>query len=124
MHKLVTSAHILCWMVVASFVVASAAYGLYVPRVSRDLWCGNTLTDPLSFLLSYFAPAAGCAVAALGALWSRGALRIWSPASAATFFGVTLAALVAYGVWLFNTMLPGFSLSDIVWWMMPVWRAF
>ena len=124
MHRFVTSAHVLCWMVVAGFVVASAAYGVYVPRVSRDLWCGNVLTDPLSFLLSYVAPAAGCAVAALGVLWYRGALRAWSPASAGAAFAVTLASLLAYGVWLFSTMLPGFSLSDIVWWMRPVWRAF
>ena len=37
MQKLVTSAHVLCWIVVGSFVVASAAYGLFVPWVSRDL---------------------------------------------------------------------------------------
>lgn len=124
MHKLVTSAHVLCWITVAGFVAASAAYGLYVPRVSRDLWCGNVLTGPLSLLLSYFAPAAGCAVIALGVLWYRGALRVWSPVSASAVSALTVAALLAYGVWLFRTMLPGHSLSEIVWWMRPVWSAF
>jgi hypothetical protein len=124
MHKLVTSAHVLCWIVVGSFVVASVAYGFYMQRVSRDLWCGNALTDPLSFLLSYAAPAAGCAVVSLGALSVRGALRVWSPVSAGALSVVTLGALLAYGFWLFSTMLPGHPLSEIVWWMRPVWSAF
>ena len=68
MPKFVFSAHVLSWLIVASFVIASAAYGFYVPRVSRDLWCGNVLTDPLSLLLNYAAPAAGCAVVGLAAL--------------------------------------------------------
>jgi hypothetical protein len=124
MHKLVTSTHVLCWMVVASFVVASAAYGLYVPRVSRDLWCANTLTDPLSLLLSYVAPAAGCAVVTLGVLWFRGLLRVWSPAFAGALSVFTLAGLLAYGLWLFKSMLPGHPLSEIVWWLRPVWSTF
>ena len=124
MPKFVFSAHVLSWLIVASFVIASAAYGFYVPRVSRDLWCGNVLTDPLSLLLNYAAPAAGCAVVGLAALWFRGALGVWSPISAGALSSVTLAALLAYGFRLFSTMLPGQSLSEIVWWMRPVWRAF
>jgi hypothetical protein len=119
--KLVASAHILCWVIVSSFAVTSAIFGLYVPRLYRDSWCANTLTDPLSFLLGYFAPAASCAVLALGALWYRGAIRVRSLAYAAGVSTFTLVALVAYGIWFFRTKLPGHPLAEIVWWMKSPW---
>ena len=132
MKKLFILAHVGCWIVVAAFVSASVAYGIYVRHVfaeasrpgSLGLMCGNVIIDPLVFVLSYLAPVAGCGVIGLGFLWERGRIEWWRPASAAIVFGVALVFLVAYGVWLFQTMLPGVAFSDIVWWLRPVWRAF
>ena len=123
-RRVATLTHVLSWIAIGAFVLASVDYGLYALRVGRNVWCGNTLTDPLSVLLSYFAPGAGCAVVALSYLWFRGALRVWSPASALAISGVTVVSLFAYGFWLFRNMLPSHSLSDIVWWLGPVWRSF
>ena len=118
MHKLVTSsAHLLCWIIVAGFVAASVAYRFYVPSLVRNLWCANVITDPLSLLLGYFAPAAICAAIVLSVLWYRGAIRVWSPVSASVISALTIAALSAYGVSLYRIIVGDGSLSESVWWM-------
>jgi len=117
MHKLLRYVNVLCWTMVVGFVAGSVAYVLYVPYVFRHLWCANTLTDPLAILLSCVAPAAGGAVVTLGVLWLRGLLGGWIPALAGVLCLVTLAVLLAYGSWLFRTILPSHPLSEVVWWL-------
>jgi hypothetical protein len=116
-NKLVTSAQILCWIAIAGFAAASVTVGLYLPRITQDLWCANMITDLLSALLSYFAPAAGCAVIALSIFWYRGALRVWNPVLGGGVLALSVGAALTYGGTLFRTILPSHSLSDGVWWL-------
>lgn len=117
MNKVVTAGQIVCWIAIAGFAAASVAFGFFAPSIMQDLWCANRITDPLSALLSYFAPAAGCAVIVLSVFWYRGALRLWNPVFGSAVSALTVGALSAYGASLFRTILPSHSLSDFVWWL-------
>ncbi len=112
-----------CWLVVSGFALASAGmHRLFMEAARPDsgIWCGNSVTDPLAVLLSFGTPFSVAAIVPLGILWRRGLAAGWSVIPGALLvIGCTTSLLVA-GIRFFRDALPGFYLSDIVWWMRPV----
>ena len=116
-----------CWLIVSGFALASVGMHRLFAEAARPesgIWCGNSITDPLSALLSFGTPLAIAAIVPLGVLWRRGFAAAWSvvpPLS--VVIGCTTLLLVG-GIRFFRDSLPGFHLSDIVWWMRPVGGLF
>jgi hypothetical protein len=76
----------------------------------------NSFIDPVGFILSYLTPAAGLGVLVLVRHQER--WQSWSIRLATTlFFFFTISEFV-FGLWCFHR-LPGFYLSDLVWWLKP-----
>jgi hypothetical protein len=72
------------------------------------------------YALSFGAPLHSAAVVALRILWRRGLATGWFVILASLLvIGCTTLVLVG-GIRFFRDALPGFYLSDIVWWMRPV----
>jgi hypothetical protein len=116
-----------CWVVVGGFVLGSVAmHRLFVEAARPDsgIWCGNSVTDPLGALLSFGTPLSVVAVVPLGVLWRRGLAAAWSVVPASLLVLVCTASLLVVGIRFFRDFLPGFHLSDIVWWMSPVGGVF
>jgi hypothetical protein len=122
----------ICWITVTGFTALSAwfAWGTHQmfaqSAQSRELSliCGNSVTDPLGAILSFGTPVVFSAVAGLAVLSRRGFASRWSVACAALLPLGCAAALVVFGIRLFREALPGFHLSDIVWWLKPLGRVF
>ena len=124
MNRLVTTLHLLCWIIVAGYFVAFIGYGFYFQRVSPNLWCGKTATDPLSFLLNCAAPLAGFATGTLASLWFRRELRVFSPLWAGLLSATATIGLSAHGLFLSRTIFPGHPFSEFVWWLGPFGKLF
>jgi hypothetical protein len=112
-----------CWFVVSGFTLTSIKmHRLFAEAARPDsgIWCGNNVTNPLAALLNFGTPLSVVAIVPLGILWRRELAAGWSviPGSLLVI-GCTTSLLVA-GIRFFRDALPGFHLSDIVWWMRPV----
>lgn len=121
---------VVLWLVVVTFTLLSVAYGVMMGRLfylqyhpqlwPRDsfgpLWCGNTVTAPLVFLLSRCAPPAVLAGGVLLFLAYRGHGSRCGGWTAEILAICVTGALVGFGLWFF-LQLPGFHLADQVWWM-------
>src|SRR5690349_10727088 len=80
--------------------------------------CGNVYSEPVQVILAFLAPIAGAGVCGLALLHFRGFVSRANVLAAGVLTVCTLAAELAYGFWLFRTMLPGARpLADLVWWM-------
>jgi len=120
----------LCWLGVALFIVVSFAHAaslfydtIRVHDVGELGSCGKAYTEPVRLILGLLAPIAVAGVCGIALLHFRGLIGRPQMLIAALLAGCTLAAELAYGFWLFRTVLPGVgSLSDLVWWMMPIWK--
>jgi len=116
-----------CWLVVGGFALATAQmHRLFAEAARPDsgIWCGNSVTDPFSCLLSFGTPVGVAAVVALGILWRRRLAAGWSFEPASLIVLVCTTSLLVAGIRFFRDSLPGFHLSDIVWWMKPVGGLF
>jgi hypothetical protein len=122
----------ICWLGVTCFVAISFlhAASVFYERI-RDhyepgglmVMCGNVYTEPVRVILSFLSPIAGAGVCGLALLHFRGFVSRPNLLAAALLTVCMLAAELAYGFWLFRTVLPGAgSLSDLVWWMRPIWK--
>jgi hypothetical protein len=81
--------------------------------------CGNSVTDPLEVILSFGTPLGLVAVSWLAILCWHGFTSRWSLTSAAVLVAGCTAGLVTFGLSFFRDALPGFHLSDFVWWLKP-----
>lgn len=79
---------------------------------------GNSYIDPVGFILSYLTPAASLGIAGMVFLYQIGEVKIRSLLLAASLFMSSTYALLLFGIWFFH-YLPGFYLSDLVWWLKP-----
>jgi hypothetical protein len=121
-----------CWIAVGGFTASSAWFGWGIHQMftesarhdSMGLMCGNSVTDPLGAILGIGTPAGLVAVVAFAVLSHRGFASRWSVASAALLAFGSAAALLVFGIRFFRDALPGFYLSDIVWWLKPLGRVF
>jgi hypothetical protein len=113
-----TLANVGCWLLVSSLVVADALYLLLRWHLrSRFVWSGNTYTDPIACILSYFTPVAVLGVIGLAILWRYGlATKRGVIFATAITFCFTLGPL-AYGLWLWHTWNMPFELSYWAWWL-------
>ena len=115
------------WLVVVGFAFACVAmHRLFAEAARTDsvIWCGNSVTDPLSALLSLGTPFGIAAVIPLSVFWRRGLAAGWSVVPAWLLVLASTASLLIGGIRFFRDALPGFHLSDIVWWMRPVGGLF
>jgi hypothetical protein len=120
----------ICWLGVACFVAASFLHAgsLFYETVrvhdAGELGsCGNGYTEPVQVILAFLAPIAGAGVCGLLLLHIRGFVSRANVLAAGVLTVCTLAGELAYGFWVFRTVLPGAgSLSDLVWWMRPIWK--
>ncbi len=111
-----------CWLAIGIFASASVAMHLVLARAIRSdavIWCGNTVTDPLSSLLSAGTPMGVAAVVPLGVLWKRGLAAGWPVVPASLVVVGFTASLLVGGIRFFQAALPGYHLSEVVWWMRP-----
>src|SRR5260370_31652973 len=116
-----------CWVAVTGFVALAAWFGWGMHQLfaaaarpgSMGLMCGNSVTDPLAAILSLGTPVSLVAASGLLVLSWRGSAGRWSAASAAVLAVVCTSWLVAFGINFFRDALPGFHLSDVVWWLKP-----
>lgn len=119
---------VVCWIAVLALPVCALGYTLMVNRAYEeaarrglsDIWCGNTITDPLAQILSVGTPAAMFGLAVLVHLRLRHLVSTGSLLAAAVITLACTGALIAYGVSFFQTSVPGHSLSELVWWMPPI----
>lgn len=112
-----------CWLVVIGFALASVEMHLFFAEAARPnsgIWCGNSITEPLSAILSFGTPLGAAAVISLAVLWRRGLAGGWSVVPASLLVLACTTSLIVTGIQFFHDSLPGFYLSDIVWWMRPV----
>ena len=86
---------------------------------SVGLMCGNSVTDPLGAILSFGTPVSVAGVAGLAGLAHRGLAGRRSVVSAAVLALGCTAGLMVFGIRFFRDSLPGFHLSEIVWWLKP-----
>ena len=89
------------------------------PLSRKVAMCGNSVTDPLGAILSLGTPVSLVAVSGLVVLSWHGFASRWSVVSAAVLAVGCTAGLVAFGRSFFQNALPGFHLSDTVWWLRP-----
>jgi hypothetical protein len=112
-----------CWLIIGSFTLGSLAMHrllLEAAKPNSGIDCGNTVTDPLGAMLSFGAPLGAAAVVPLGILWRRGSAKGLSVVPAFVLVGICTTSLLLGGIQFFRGSLPGFHLSDIVWWLRPV----
>jgi hypothetical protein len=108
------------WAILALFFVASgaAAYTIHAElQPSTGVTCGNCLTDPVRMILNLGAPLVAVTVSGLAYLTHRAGGRLWPVVSVGTLSAAIIAGFVVFGMWLFRDLLPGYHLSEIVWWM-------
>jgi len=86
---------------------------------SMGLMCGNSVTDPLGAILSFGTPFSIAGVVGFTGLAYRGLASRWSVVSAAVLALGCTAGLLVFGMCFFRDSLPGFHLSEIVWWLKP-----
>jgi hypothetical protein len=122
----------ICWIAVTGFTASSAWFGWGMHQMSGEsaqpdslgLMCGSSVTNLLGVILSIGAPAGLAALVGFAVLWHRGFANQWSVASAALLAVGCTATLLVFGIRFFRDALPGFYLSDIVWWLKPFGRVF
>jgi hypothetical protein len=112
-------------MAVGGFTVASARFGWGMQEIFAQaakpglLMCANSVTDPLSAILGLGTPIAVSGVVCLACLAHPSFASRASVASAAVLALGCTAALLHFGFRFFREALPGFHLSQIVWWLRP-----
>ena len=116
--KASTLANCCSWLLVIPLLAASIAHAIFCYRYWGRLMSGNSFTDPVWFILSYLAPAAGGGIAALTFLRRRGKVKSWSVTFATTISLIFTIALLIFGFWCIHGM-RGFYMSDEVWWLKP-----
>ena len=116
-----------CWIAVGGFTAASAWFGWGMHQMiaestrpgSMGLMCGNSVTDPLGIILSFGTPVSVAGVVGFAGLAHRGLASRWSVASTGLLALGCTASLLMFGLRFFRESLPGFHLSEIVWWLKP-----
>jgi len=115
-----------CWIAVGGFTAASAWYGwgmhqffAEAARPGSGLMCGNSVTDPLGAILSFGTPVGLAGLAGFAGLAHRGLAGRWSVVGAAVLALGCTAGLLTFGFRFFRDSLPGFHLSESVWWLKP-----
>jgi hypothetical protein len=100
-----------------AYLFAGLAIGhwYHVAQIFRQprLWCGNVVTDPLLFLVNWFAPL--CLMCVIALWWGRRRHRVRPvlPIAVLPLFLGTLAGIGIEAVWLRDY---GINLSHCVWW--------
>ena len=114
-----------CWLAVGGFAATSAFFAwsmhLFFAEAARpgSLMCGNSVTDPLEAILSIGTPIS------VGGVWGFACLARERVVSWKSVFVAGLltfcctAGLLVFGFRFYRDALPGFHLSEIVWWLKP-----
>jgi hypothetical protein len=109
-----------CWISIGCFVLACVRMHQIFEELARPgsgLWCGNGVAAPLGLMLNVGVPLATVAVVGLFALWRNGRAAIWSVLPTALIVLICSMMVLNAGIRFFREALPGFHLSDTVWWM-------
>lgn len=115
-----------CWLVIGGFAVATLGmhwFLTWAAQPGNEIWCGNSITDPLAALLNIGAPLGVAAAGALGISWWRGGAAAWTVICGTLVVIACTTWLLFTGIRFFQA-LPGFYLSSIVWWMRPIGEFF
>jgi hypothetical protein len=122
----VIQSKIACWLAVGGFTGASTLTGWnlcqFFAEASRPgvFMCGNSVIDPLGAILGFGTPVGLAGAIGLAVLARRGLASWWSAVGAALLaLGCTVGFLV-FGFQFCRDSLPGFHLSNIVWWLRPL----
>ena len=109
-------------MLYGSFVVH-----LFYLQGHPDLWRkdlfggpladGNTITDPLRFILNRAAPVGVLAAIVLVVFARLGHGQFRSALLGSALVVCAIISLVVFGLWFFHTHLHGYHLQNEVWWM-------
>jgi len=126
-------AELVSWVLLTSYLSVVLLFALYMgtlfwqqahpePGSLGALWCGNTVTDPLIFLLNWGAPVGFAAIVGL-ALSRRSANIRRFIVLPSFFFVVPTVALLVFGIWFFHGPPlggSGFRIADEVWWLIGI----
>jgi len=107
-----------CWIFVGGFGVGCLWFGWGMHRIlapNTILFCGNSVSTPLRFLLEVGTPIGLIGALRLTWLACRGLANRWSALSSALLVIGGTAGLLTFGFRFFR----GFQLSEIVWWLKP-----
>ena len=118
---------IMSWSVISGLVVFTVVmYRLMAEAVGPNsgFGCANGVTGPLSGILNFGVPAGYAAVGMLGIFWCYRLATAWAVFKASLLVLACTFSLLVLGIWFFRYALPGFYLSDTVWWMKPAGRLF
>ena len=108
------------WAGVWFFFPVSGAGALLIHaqlRPSSGTPCGDCITEELRIILNFGAPFAAVAIGGLGWLVKKAGGRVWPVAMAGIVSVAAIAGFVMFGAWLFREVLPGDTLSSLLWWM-------
>src|SRR2546426_6625990 len=108
------------WAAVAAFTGAVACYGYGLSKILNPPMpslCGDPISDLLGILLSIGSPAAMIGTTILAMLWIRGFASVYSASIAALLSTSCTGGLVIFALTYCQSSLPGFRISQVVWWM-------
>ena len=119
-HSLASrSIHAALWVVMALFLVISAAAALLLHSQIRSPSdaCEKCIVQELRIMLNILAPVSVSAFLGLGYFTSRGLGRPLPVATAGILSAATITGFAIFAGSVFRDLLPGQQLSKIVWWM-------
>jgi len=119
------------WVLLLGLIALSVLYGSFMaymfylqahpehwPKESfGPLSDGNTVTDPLRFILNWVAPVGVAASVALVVLAWLGQGKLRSAVLGSALAVCAIVSLVSFGLWFFHTYLAGYHLQNEIWWM-------
>ena len=111
-----------CWFIISVYSIGSIWFHqmfLVSTRPCHVIFSGNSVTDPLSEILSIGTPISIVALAPLSIWWHRGLVAGWSIMLAWLLVLVFTTLLFVDGIRIFGSY-GRHHLSEIVWWMRPV----
>jgi hypothetical protein len=110
-----------CWLFIFPLAAYSSALGLSIitrPNYGLPDSAMDSI-EPVAFLLRYFTPLAWLGVGGLVFLRRYGFTSTQSLVLAVVVCLSLTTALMAYGIWYFESIDDVFRLSGLVWWLRP-----
>ena len=108
------------WILCILFAVASSTSAIDTYRKfhgpSREMWCGNVVSDPILLFLNYGVPGLFVGSNALAWLAMKGLVRVGHAVAHGLVSTVMAGGYLGYAAWVWQTFW-GSPLSAEVWWL-------
>jgi hypothetical protein len=133
---MMTGTKVTLWGTLGVYLLLVATYAVYMAVLLRaqavyeanprkdsfgPLWCGNTVTDPLTLMLNWGTPLALLACVGLF-VQPQNETRLKSRMIAGVLFLLPTTSLLGFAVWIFHGPWLGGTcrVAEVVWWMFGI----